>query len=366
MDHKLQQVCRIFCIEGTFAAYQEITVGNVNRTYKADFLQADGTTRSYMVQAVNTVAFKDPVAVMHNIDRVTGHIRAKKPGYTVLQFYHTKDGVPYHFEGDVFWRVFNYIPSVTHNACEDLEVVRSAGEAFGEFQRMLDDFDPANLYLTIPDFHNTKQRYRKLEADIAANPLGRVAEVREELDWLLGVKEQACVLCDLLLQGKLPLRVTHNDTKINNVLIDQEGKHALVVIDLDTVMPGLLGYDFGDAIRYAANCVEEDCCQAGKAQVDMAVFRAFTQGFLTHTADMLTQAEVDTLALSCFVLTCEQAVRFLDDYLLGSPYFKIQYPEHNLVRARCQIALAKDMLARQEEMQQIVLECVDQHRAACV
>ena len=364
MDQKLQQICRIFCIEGTYAAHQEITVGNVNRTYKVDFVQEDGALKSYMVQALNTVAFKDPVAVMHNIDLVTRHIRTKKPGYAALEFYRTKEGPSYYFEGDVFWRVFNYIPSVTHSACEDLEVVRSAGEAFGEFQRMLADFPTEELYLTIPDFHNTKQRYRKLEADAAADPLGRVAEVEEELAWLMSVKDQACALCDLLREGKLPLRVTHNDTKINNVLFDRDGKKALVVIDLDTVMPGLVGFDFGDAIRFAANRVEEDsrdCCKAG---VDMAVFRAFAEGFLAQTASMLTQAELDTLALSCFVLACEQAVRFLDDYILGSPYFKINYPEHNLVRTRCQVALAKDMLERQAEMEAVVRECAASRRAA--
>ncbi len=357
MHQKLQHICRVFCIEGTYAGHQEITVGNVNRTYKVDFVQEDGAFKSYMVQALNTVAFKDPVAVMHNIDLVTKHIRAKKPGYASLEFYCTENGPSYYFEGDVFWRVFNHIPSVTHDVCEDLAVVRSAGEAFGEFQMMLADFAPEKLYLTIPDFHNTKQRYLKLEADVAADPLGRVAEVKEELEWLMSVRDRACVLCDLLQEGKLPLRVTHNDTKINNVLFDESGKKALVVIDLDTVMPGLVGFDFGDAIRFAANCVEEDsrdCCRAG---VDMDVFRAFAEGFLSYAAPMLTQLEIDTLALSCFVLACEQAVRFLDDYILGSPYFKINYPEHNLVRTRCQVALAKNMLERQAEMDAVVQEC---------
>lgn len=202
-----------------------------------------------------------------------------------------------------------------------------------------------------------KVNYEKLEADAAADPHGRVQAACNELSWLLSVKEQACRMTGLYEQGKLPLRVTHNDTKINNVLFDSKSGDALVVIDLDTVMPGLVGHDFGDAIRFAANFVEEDCPDSAKAGINMAVFRAFTEGFLRQTASALTEAEIDTLALSSFVLACELATRFLDDYILGDLYFKINYPEHNLVRTRCQIALAKDMLKKLPEMEQIVLEC---------
>lgn len=362
MDHKLQQVCKVFCLEGTYVSYEEITVGHVNRTYKVNVRLEDGSQRSYIAQSLNLVAFKDPVAVMSNIEKVTAHIQKKKPGSPALEFACTAEGKLYYFEGEVFWRLFNHIESDTYNTCEDLDVVESAGQAFGEFQTMLADFDPSQLYDIIPDFHNTRARYRKLEADMAADPLGLVAEIREELEWLMSVKEQACGLMDLFLQGKLPLRVTHNDTKINNVLFEKDGKKALVVIDLDTVMPGLVGFDFGDAIRYAGNCVAEDsrdCCKAG---VNLDVFRAFTRGFLSQTADMLTEEEVATLPLSCFVLTCEQAVRFLDDYIMGSPYFKIAYAEHNLVRGRCQVAMAKDLLAKQEALKEIVYSCMEQYR----
>ena len=163
-------------------------------------------------------------------------------------------------------------------------------------------------------------------------------------------------------EGKLPLRVTHNDTKINNVLFGDDGVTALVVVDLDTVMPGLVGHDFGDAIRFAANYEEEDSPELEKVGVNMDVFRAFTQGFLEKTANTLTQTELETLALSSFVLTVELAVRFLDDYLQGSPYFKINYPDHNLVRTRCQIALAKDMQKKMSQMEQIVLDCANTYK----
>ena len=193
---------------------------------------------------------------------------------------------------------------------------------------------------------------------MAADQAGRAAEVREEIAFLLSVQDKACLLTDLLNQGKLPLRVTHNDTKINNVLFDGQDNHPLVVIDLDTVMPGLMGHDFGDAIRFAANFVEEDCPECEKAGVDLEVFRAFAEGFLSQTAGTMTETEADTLALSCFVLSAELATRFLADYLDGDLYFNIRYPDHNLVRARCQIALAKDMLSKMDQMERIVRSCV--------
>ena len=356
--HKLCQVSRGFRIEDTYLGYETIQVGNVNKTYRVNFRLADGSPKSFLVQNVNTYVFKKPVEVMENIDRVTEFIRAKRPGEIALHFHHTHDRKTYIIDGDNFWRMTNFIPSVTHNAVRDLEIVRSAGKAFGEFQVQLSDFPADQLHETIPGFHNTRQRFEKLIADVAQDPCGKVAEVKEELEYLLSVQEQACTLTDMCQRGELPLRVTHNDTKINNVLFEKDGSAALVVIDLDTVMPGLVGHDFGDAIRFAANYVEEDSPEYEKAGVNMEVFRAFAEGFLHETAPMLTENEINTLALSTFVLTVELAVRFLDDYILGSPYFKTNYPEHNLVRTRCQIALAKDMQRKMEEMEACIKNCL--------
>ena len=358
MLEKLTQICLAFRIMDTLVSYEELKAGNINRTYKVNTVKPDGAEKSYIVQKVNTYVFKNPVWVMENIDRVTEHIRRKKGERVALHFHHTAEGKTYVFEEDGFWRLFNYVDSDTYNTTSDPEVVRNAGEAFGEFQMMLADFDAAELFETIPGFHNTRKRYETFEADVKANPCGMVAEVQEDVDWLLSVKDLACKLTDMFEDGKLPLRVTHNDTKINNVLFDKQDKSALVVIDLDTVMPGLVGNDFGDAIRFAANFVDEDCPDHEKAGVDLAVFEAFADGFLKHTAETLTEEEIQTLAHSSFVLAAEQAVRFLGDYILGSPYYKINYPEHNLVRARCQIALAKDMLVKMDEMERIVEESV--------
>ena len=358
MLEKLRQVCLSFRIQDSLVSYEELKTGNINHTYKVNTVKTDGLEKSYIVQKVNTYVFKNPVWVMENIDRVTKHIRRKKGDQVALHFHHTAEGKTYIFEEDGFWRLFNYVESDTYNATADPEVVRNAGEAFGEFQMLLADFDVSELFETIPGFHNTRKRYETFERDVLADPCGMVAKVQEDVDWLLSVKDLACKLTDLFEAGKLPLRVTHNDTKINNVLFDKRDKSALVVIDLDTVMPGLVGNDFGDAIRFAANFVDEDCPEYEKAGVNLEVFGAFADGFLKHTAETLTEEEIRWLAHSSFVLAAEQAVRFLGDYILGSPYYKVDYPEHNLVRARCQIALAKDILAKMDKMERIVSECV--------
>ena len=360
MTEQLKRVCRAFRIEGEWASYEEISVGNINHTYKVNFIQKDGRPKSYIVQKVNTYVYKNPIQVMENIDRVTEHIRAKKPGQTALHFHHTIDRKTYFQDTDGFWRLFNYIPS---DSCVDMDLrtIHNAGEAFGEFQMQLSDFDPGQLYETIVNFHNTPWRYERLEEAVKADPLGRAAGMGEELAYLRSVREKACILTDLYRRGKLPLRVTHNDTKINNVLFDQETKRALVVIDLDTVMPGVVGHDFDDAVRFAANFVAEDCAEPERAGVDLEIFRAFADGFLENTAAALTETEIGTLARSCLALTAELSVRFLDDYIRGDPYFKIRSPEHNLVRARCQIALAKDMERKMDAMDAIIRGCAEKY-----
>lgn len=359
LNQKLAEVSKQFCIEGTFVGYETINVGNVNKTYEVRFLLPDGTPKSFLVQNVNTYAFRHPIELMDNIDKVTEHIRNKKPGQVALHFHHTADRKTYVIDGDNFWRMTNYIRSTTYSSVMDRDICRNAGRAFGEFQMQLSDFDISQLYETIPGFHNTKQRYEQLLDAVKRDPVGRVSQVQQELEYLLSVRDLACTLTDMQENGELPLRVTHNDTKINNVLFHPEDKRAMVVIDLDTVMPGLVGHDFGDAIRFAANKVEEDSREYDKAGVDLEVFRTFAEGFLEKTANTLTDNEINTLALSCFVLTVELATRFLTDYILGDPYFHIAYPEHNLVRTRCQSALAQDMQKHMDEMAQIVAQCAE-------
>lgn len=370
MARKLQQVGLAFNLPYPFFSYEEILNGNVNRTFKVNYIVDDGTgmavLKPYLFQKINSYAFHNPDELMSNIDKVTEHIRTRRPEDVCLHFHHTEVGGvrrTYLEEDDSFWRVYRYIEAVTFDKCEDERVIRSAGAAFGEFQTVLKDFDAEKLYYTIPDFHDTRKRYDKLLADAAADPEGRVAECREELDYLISVQDTACRLTDLFNEGKLPLRVTHNDTKINNVLFDEKTLQPLVVIDLDTVMPGLVASDFGDAIRFVANFSEEDEKDTALTGLNLNAFWAFADGFLCQTAETLTELEKETLALSCFAITCELATRFLDDYIIGDKYFKTKYPGHNLVRTRCQIALAKDMQRKKEAMEAIVKSCAEKYSA---
>ena len=358
LNKKLEQVSRLFRIEGEYIGYETICIGNVNQTYEVKFILPEGKPKSFLIQNVNTYAFRQPIQLMENIDKVTEHIRAKKPGQIALHFHHTADRKTYVEDGQFFWRMTNFIPSKTYCTVTDPEIVHNAGCAFGEFQEQLADFDINQLYETIPDFHNTRVRYAQLQAAVEKDPVGRVAEVQAELDYLMSVQDAACILTDMADRGELPLRVTHNDTKINNVLFSPVDKRAMVVVDLDTVMPGLVGHDFGDAIRFATNREAEDSRDLDNVGVNMEIFRAFAEGFLSLTAKTLTKNEIETLAWSPFVLAVELATRFLADYILGDPYFNINCVDHNLARTRCQIALAKDMQGKMPEMEKIVKDFV--------
>ena len=355
-NYDFDKVGRQFRLPGEIARITQINSGNINQTFRVTYLQPDGTEKSYLFQKVNTYVFKNPIEVMENIDKVTTHIYKKRNGVNALHFHHTEDRKNYYFDEstDFFWRVRNYFDSVTFDICEDVQIVYLSGIAFGGFQLDLQDFDAAALHETIAGFHDTRARLDRLFADVEEDCCGRVKEVKEELAYIAEVREEACRLVDMLSKGELPLRVTHNDTKINNVLFDISTNMPLTVIDLDTVMPGLVGYDFGDAIRFSCNTAMEDEPDTSKISIDLDHFRAFTEGFLDRLKSTLTKPEIDTLAPAAFCITIELASRFLDDYLTGDKYFKICYPEHNLVRTRAQLALAKDMQKKMDEMRSIV------------
>ena len=241
-------------------------------------------------------------------------------------------------------------------AAEGVRVVVQAGDIID----MSPIGCPEGTSITVRNiFHNTPARYRQLEDAIAHNEAGRLGSVTAEIEFCRQYEREVHALLDAMEAGKIPLRVTHNDTKLNNVLLDRQTGRGVCVIDLDTVMPGLMGHDFGDAIRFAANFVAEDSKEYDKVGIDLAVFTAFAQGFLEKLGTAMTQNELDTLAQSCFCLTAELAVRFLDDYLRGDLYFKTSYPAHNLVRARNQIALCRSMEAHMDEMNEIIHRCAE-------
>jgi hypothetical protein len=275
-----------------------------------------------------------------------------------MHFYHTHTGKRQNFyvdEDHSFWRISKYInDSMTYEVCDSLFALEEAGRAFGKFQNNLSDFDAQKLYETIPDFHNTKKRMLDFMRHVVEDSCDRCDSVTPEIEYLVSVQKKATELSDMLERGELPLRVTHNDTKINNVLFDKDTERALVVIDLDTVMPGLVAHDFGDAVRFAANTAAEDEKDISKISFDLSKFTAFSKGFIPEVRDALTEAEVNTLALGAFTMTVELATRFLDDYITGDNYFKTRYPGHNLVRARSQIALARDIQHKLGRMNGIV------------
>jgi hypothetical protein len=296
---------------------------------------------------------------MKNIDRVTSYISEKYPDQRTLHYYHTEDGLNYYICDDAFWRVVNYIDSITFDSSEDLKVIEATGKAFGQFQTRLSDFDGSLLYETIPDFHNTKKRLDTLFNHIDEDPCGRVAEVQKEIEYLTVIREKASALSVQFANGEIPKRVTHNDTKCNNVLFDRVTKEPIVVIDLDTIMPGMSMYDFADAVRFVANTAVEDEPDVSRVYFDTSKFRAFAQGFIGATKDALEPIEIENLVKATFSITVELASRFLDDYLTGDLYFRCKYPKHNLVRTRCQLQLAKDIERKWDELSWIIRDVIE-------
>ena len=356
MIRKLADVGTYFRLPGTVYSYTTMKSGNINATYHVTYRHEDKTLKSYIFQRINTHVFKNPVEIMENIDRVTEHIRAKKTGEVALHFHHSAEGLNYMYDEGAFWRVMNYVESETYDLSDDLSVIYETGVAFGQFQLRLSDFDGSLLHETIPDFHNTKKRLDDLFAAAERNIADRADAVAEELDYIRAVREVAERLSVAFANGEYPARVTHNDTKCNNVLFDKKTKKPLVVIDLDTVMPGMSMYDFADAARFIASSTVEDEPDTHKVSFELEKFRALARGYVGTVREHITPAEIDTLVEATFAITVEIAARFLTDYLNGDTYFKILYPEHNLVRARCQIALAKSIDEKRATLEGIIKE----------
>ncbi len=354
----IESICRTFCIRGDIVACDVIKSGNINNTFKVTFRDTD-TETCYMVQQINTYVFHEPRQMMENISRITNHIASKLGDNSermVLRFLKTESGDScFYDDAGKCWRAYKFIDnSVTYDSCDDLDILEQAGFAFGHFQMLLGDFSASELYETIPDFHDTEKRMNTLLSHVAEDPLGRAKDAADEIAFFRENYDKAAKLTRMQKDGLLPLRVTHNDTKCNNVLFDAETKAALAVIDLDTVMPGLALHDYGDAVRFSANTAEEDEPDTSKISLDNEKFRAFTEGFLSACGSVLTESEKENLVDSVIVITMELAGRFLDDYLTGDKYFKTDYPGHNLVRTRAQVTLARDVIARYDELNSIV------------
>ncbi len=326
--------------------------GHINETYYAACEAGAG----YILQKINTAVFRDPAALMENVAAVTEYMaRRTADPRRCLHLIPTRDGRSFYTApAGGCWRVYAFVPgSLCLQSAETPELFYESGVAFGAFQRALADFPAQTLHETIPNFHNTPDRYRQLHLALAADVRGRAGECREEIDFALAREPEASALVDALARGELPLRVTHNDTKLNNVLIDAKTRRALCVIDLDTVMPGLSAYDFGDSIRFGASTAAEDEHELSKVALSLPLYETYICGFLAGCAGQLTDGEIRALPLGAKLMTLECGVRFLTDYLNGDIYFRIHREKHNLDRCRTQLRLVRDMEGKWEQMRAI-------------
>ena len=337
-----------FRTNGIPVRWQEFGTGHINQTLKV----TTDTGAEYILQRINQYVFHDPTQLMENACAITDFLRKKDPDPRhTIHFILAKDGQGFYRDAaGEFWRMYEFVEGLSLDAPESETDLYQSAQAFGRFQMLLADFPAETLHETIPEFHNTVDRYRLLCESVEKDAKGRRKEVQPELDFLLQHEQLGCTLQRMREQGELPLRVTHNDTKLNNVLLDTHTRQPLCVLDLDTVMPGLSLYDFGDAIRFGASIGDEDDLYS---RLDLHLFQVYTEGFLA-SATNLTEKEIEMLPLSAFVITLELATRFLKDYLDGDLYFKTAYEGQNLDRARSQISLAADMLEKQDAMTRIV------------
>ena len=371
VDPRIQQlVCILgdqFAVQGQFILGEEINSGHINSTYRATYRQANGSDQRYIIQAINRNVFKDPYAVMVNVERVTRHInsrvlRLKKDlgGQTLNLFPARTGGSWVEDEHGAVWRCYNHIEGcVTYDIVENTRQAYQAAHAFGSFQDLVSDLDADSITETIPDFHHTRKRLARLMEVAAADPLGRLAAVRDEFDFIRRREALTGILLDRVKVGDIPVRVTHNDTKINNVMIDAASDEAVCVIDLDTVMPGLSLCDFGDLVRTAASPSAEDERDLSKVGVRDDLFAALVRGYLSATGGFLTRAERECLVGAAEVIVFTIGLRFLTDHLEGDVYFRVHREGHNLDRARTQFALLRSLEGREDALRRLALSAAE-------
>ena len=353
MEQKLK-IAGQFDIEGTVSGIAPVGNGLINDTYSVT--TAETNTPDYILQRINHHIFKDVELLQRNIQRVTDHIRAELEASDesdidrkALKLVPAKDGKLYHFDGENYWRMTVMIPrSVTHETMTPT-LAEQTGMAFGNFQSQLSDLPEGALGETIPNFHNIEFRVEGFKESIARDSAGRLKDVQKLVEEILERAEVMCKAQQLYRAGRLPKRVTHCDTKVNNLLFDEQGK-PLCVIDLDTTMPGFVLSDFGDFIRTGANTGAEDDPDLDNVSVNMDIFRAFAKGYVESTASFLTPVERENLPYGAQLLTYMQTVRFLADYLDGDYYYKIKHPEHNWQRSKAQFKLLQSIEAQEKAM----------------
>ncbi len=359
---KIDNAIAQFTQKGSLIEKKPYGNGHINDTYLLTYELSGGQTRQYILQRMNHSIFKRPKLLMENMVNVTEYLRkiiaaqGGDPDRETLNVIKTKNGASYYEdENHNYFRMFLFIENTL---C--LEKVESAKDfydsavAFGNFQRMLVDYPAHTLHETIPNFHNTPSRFADFKKAVERDPLGRSANAKPEIAFALARESDTSILTTLLEKGMLPLRVTHNDTKLNNILFDKDTRKALCIIDLDTVMPGLSLYDFGDSIRFGASTGAEDETDLDKVTLDLSLFETFVSGFLKGCGESLTEREIEMLPMGAKLMTYECGIRFLADYLEGDVYFKIHRENHNLDRARTQFKLVADMEKKWTDMEKII------------
>lgn len=357
MNQSLLKALQDYEFEGNITNIDIITNGNINKT----FIVTCDNSQKYLFQKINTNVFKEPFILMKNIENITTHINNyyNETGDTFHKSLHvvrTKDnGLVSVIKDELgernYFRVYNFIDnSISYNKSEDPKIVYNTGVAFGNFVKVLNGYPMDEVEETIKDFHNTPKRYEALIKSIKDDPVKRSREVAPEIVYFLQNEDEYSIITKGLKSGTIPYRVTHNDTKVNNVMLDKVTNEFLAVIDLDTVMPGSCLYDYGDAVRSVCAKTYEDDENLDNVGLQEELFEKFTEGYLSQTIDLLTKDELKYLALSAKIITNELAMRFLQDYINGDTYFKVNYEKHNLVRARNQIQMAKDLENKMDYM----------------
>lgn len=365
----IEEVITQFAIKGRLVKKEPYGNGHINDTFLLVYETENGSRRRYILQRMNHDIFKNPHQLMENVVNVTEYLRGViltqggDPDRETLNVVKTSDGASYYKDQKQnYWRIFLFVErTLCFEKVESPKDFYDSAVAFGNFQRMLTDFPAENLYETIPNFHNTPSRFRDFLKAVQEDKMGRAALAEEEIAFALAREKDTAVLTDLLREGKLPLRVTHNDTKLNNILFDEADRKALCIIDLDTVMPGLSLYDFGDSIRFGASTGAEDEQDLSKVTLDLALFEVFTKGFLEGCGTSLTETEIEMLPMGAKLMTYECGIRFLADFLMGDVYFRIRREHHNLDRARTQFKLVSDMEAKWAQMTAVV----NQYKGIC-
>ena len=368
----IETVISKFNFKGNLIKTETNNSGNINNTYVVTFLEDNNINKKYLIQKINTTVFTEPYKLMKNIEGITDYLKKQMTlendeTHQVLEIVKTKDNkslccIDSNGEKD-YYRVYEFIENaVTYDCSVDSKIVYNTGKAFGSFQRLLRTYPINKLTETIKDFHNTKKRYERLIEDIKIDSEGRVMEVASEIVFIIMREDICSTLIDKLETEEIPYRVTHNDTKVNNVMMNEKTSEYLAVIDLDTVMPGSLLFDYGDGIRSTASTACEDETDLEKVSLNLELFKAYTEGYLSEMAQFITKEELSLMGESIRIITLELAIRFLNDYINGDTYFKTNYEKHNLDRTKNQLALVKDIENKLDDINKFINECYQKYK----